>query len=58
MGGMGQGMGGMGMGQRNMFGEDPFEGRTRRVVVIDPGALIALLARRAREGGQAPGLSK
>lgn len=43
--------------QRNMFG-DPMEARARRVVVIDPGALIALLARRARDGNQQTGLSK
>lgn len=34
------------------FYDNPFERRERRMVVLDPGALIALLARRAGQGEQ------
>lgn len=38
------------------FSYEPFsplnEGRTRRFVIIDPSALIAMLARRARGAGE------
>jgi hypothetical protein len=34
------------------FYDNAFERRERRMVVLDPGALIALLARRAGQGEQ------
>lgn len=42
---------------RSPFDRDPYERENRRVVIIDPTALIELLARRARGSGQT-GLSK